>query len=216
MFLYAASFLSTSAQECSKAFHLKGLFNGIGLGDMFGTVQQQQACAGVITGFLGGLGQISEAGIALQQACSWLTGSRRISNTSLDALSGGGSKDQLQAECAMDIVTAVTMLSRAGQSINMGTYSCEEKKGTSKEEAHCGYDISNVIMSFSWVANAISLATTHCSMLLEVDSICAGSVTNLLSGLADLAAMGSGIQAKCPMVDKAVNGLGNTVGSIFT
>lgn len=222
MMLYSASFLSSAAQQCSKAFHLDGLFHGVSTGgEFFGTTQEQQACAGVITGFLGGLAQVSEASLALTEACTWFTSRSLQSKIGADlgsippiaeAEGVGGPKDQQQAQCSLDIVGAVSFLARAGNSLHESLKDCSQgqlQQAGSKEKAYCGYDIGNVIMSFSWVANAISMAVTHCSMLLHVDAMCAGSVTNLLSGLAALAAMGSGLEAKCPFIQKAVNGAGN-------
>merc|ERR1712190_508411 len=73
----------------------------------------------------------------------------------------------------------------------------EIRTGGLEQRAKCSVDVSSVISAFSFMASGISFACFHCPFYKRAEPACAGSIINLIAALAEIAAVGSNLEATC-------------------
>jgi len=192
-FSYAASFLSAAASECAN------------------TLNMDAYCSADISGFLGSLSLLAQAGSSLRDSCgvqeSQTIGGVTIGpwNQLLKGIQAGNDeaielRNQNVAECVFDVGQATFFLARAGMAVNAAVSDChtDTLRATGRKgQARCSVDINGLIGSFSFVASMVSFAVAKCPILTNVNAICAAEVANLIAGLAGVAATGSSLKATC-------------------
>lgn len=104
------------------------------------------------------------------------------------------------AECVFDVGQSTLFLARAAMKINSAVSDCsrfELRTGGPKNQAKCSVDVASIIASFSFVASGVSFACFHCPFYKSSQPACAGSIINMIAALAEVAAVGSSLQASC-------------------
>lgn len=218
---YTASFIAGASSQCSKGMNMTNIFTHLGFGELLDTVAEQEKCAKSITRLTGGFGQLASAAAALTVDCNNhkvadFDYSRRLRRLREDnaedergaRLPANGlpeaveSRKENEAECAFDIGQTTLFLARAGAAINSAVSDCSDMSLFQNDRAYradCAVAISGVIASFSFAASTISFAVSNCPLISKTsaNAACAGSVFNLLSGLAVITNAGATFQTTC-------------------
>jgi hypothetical protein len=116
-------------------------------------------------------------------------------------------RQQQEAECAFDIGQTTLFLANAGTQINSAVFDCSDyrlREGGRHAKAMCAVDSAGVIRSFGFVASLISFAVTNCPAFhIDLDAACSGAIAEMVTGIAGLAASGSGFSAACEPITNA-------------
>lgn len=104
------------------------------------------------------------------------------------------------AECVFDVGQATFFLARAMLMINAAVADCsrfELRTGGRPQHTRCAVDVASVVSAFSFVSSGISYAAYHCAFWTTLAPACAGSISNMIAALSQIAASGASFEGTC-------------------
>lgn len=103
-------------------------------------------------------------------------------------------------QCAVDVTMIVTILGYAVDFIWQAASASSDLKCLGSSQEGCAVAINAVIMSFGWIASALSSSVTSCApagTALIPGAACASDVTGIIAALAGFASAASGVGSSC-------------------
>lgn len=107
--------------------------------------------------------------------------------------------------CFFNAVQAADYVIRAGLALNQGIQHCQpltlHTDGVSGQMT-CSVDITGVINSLSYAAQAIGYVISQCPVGVNLDAVCAGDIAGMIGAMAGVAASGSSLTLTCGKIGK--------------
>lgn len=196
---WVASYLSLAASQCGRTANVKAV------------------CAGAIEGLVAALGGLAAHANIVAANCVPDAQAETARNTHSDAIWQAArrlemdmdgkfspDKDVELATCVLDATEAATALAQMGTGIEAARRGCNLYHATRKTpvvsaatHAICATSVGQVLHGVAQAATFIAAATSHCAQGIDVPALCASGVAGLLSSLAAVVYMGSGINLAC-------------------
>lgn len=110
------------------------------------------------------------------------------------------------AECVDDATSTVMAIGQLALGLNNAVRRCPGKGIGKKKDlttAQCTWDIGFALFSFSRIIMFLALASEHCTIGKQVESLCVAGIANLATGFTSVAYNGASIYANCVVGSEA-------------